>query len=300
MKYLYTLLIALFSIAANAQFYINQTFESPYDGYRSSFFIDTVTNTNNLWQIGKPQKAMFNNAFSYPNAIVTDTLHHYPTNDTSVFYFSIWGDFSAMLTLSFYYKLDIDSLSTATIEVSGDGGANWIDILKEDTTYMFYWVSPKPRFDTSTIGWSLFELNMDTWSSSFPGSASVFPHYRTSDTVIYRFTFISGGDSTVNRDGWMMDNFIAFNSSRVSMIGTVANTSLHISPNPTTGTININPSFTITPTDKIVIYNMQGQQIYETVPTIKMPMNLPLPDGVYTMKYFGSQGVATDRVVIMH
>lgn len=216
------------------------------------------------------------------------------------FYFSIWGDFSAMLTLSFYYKLDIDSLSTATIEVSGDRGANWIDIMKEDTTYMFYWVGPKPRFDTSTIGWSLFELNMDTWSSSFPGSASVFPLYRTSDTVIYRFTFTSGEDSTVHRDGWMMDNFIAFNSSRVSMVGTVANTSLHISPNPTTGTINMHPSFTITPTDKIVIYNMQGQQVYETVPSVKMPMNLPLPDGVYTMKYFGSQSVATDRVVIMH
>jgi len=41
------------------------------------------TQANNIWQVGKPAKSQFNSAYSIPNAIVTDTLHPYPSNITS-------------------------------------------------------------------------------------------------------------------------------------------------------------------------------------------------------------------------
>lgn len=298
MKFLYTLLLSMVSFGAFAQYSLYHTFEWPFNSYSANFYIDTVNCSNNKWQIGKPQKAVFNDAFSFPNVIVTDTLNEYPANDTSIFYLRTGGTYHALLTLGFYYQLDIDSLSTAKIEISGDRGVNWINPITEDTTYMFYWVDGKPRLDTSTTGWMKFELNMDVWSYSYPGSHNVFPHYRTSDTIIYRFTFISG-DSTVHHDGWMMDNFQGENTGRVG-VGNKNLMSLNIFPNPTNGTIYMHPSFNSTLTDRIVVYNMQGQQVYETAPNGAMPINLPLSNGVYTMKYYGSEGVATERVVIMH
>lgn len=299
MKFLYTLLLSMVSFGAFAQYYVRQHFESPFDDFRANFYIDTVNYSNNKWQIGKPQKTTFDSAYSFPNAIVTDTLHPYSAHDTSVFYFTMWGENHGLLSLSFFFHLDIDSLCTAKIEISGDNGVNWIDPFTEDTTYMFNWSSGKPRFDTSTTGWSKFDLNMDTWSFSYPGSSHVFPLYRSSDTVLYRFTFISG-DSLGHHDGWMMDDFVGQSTGRVATVSNSNDaTTLNIYPNPTNGIINIHPNFTSNITDRIVVYNMQGQQVYDTEPKGSTVINLPLPNGVYSLKYYGSFGVTTNRVVII-
>ena len=37
--------------------------------------IDSLTNHNNLWQVGSPQKTVFTSASSLPNVIVTDTAN---------------------------------------------------------------------------------------------------------------------------------------------------------------------------------------------------------------------------------
>jgi hypothetical protein len=297
MKYLFTLIVSFLCFNAFSQYSIYETFENPNDGYRANFYIDTVSCSHNIWQIGKPQKPIFYYAASAPNVIITDTLNPYPPNDTSIFYLSTVGTYHGLLSLFFYYFLDIDSLTTATIEISGDRGLNWINPMTEDTTYLFYWVGGKPNFDISTGIFHKFELNMDTWSRSYPGSPDAFPHYRTSDTITYRFTFISG-DTTYGRDGWMMDNFIGENTARVG-IDDVNKISSNIFPNPTSGTIYLHPNFTSTPADRLVVYNITGQQVYSTVPTTGLPITLPLRDGVYTVKYFGALGVATDRVVIL-
>ncbi len=47
--------------------------------------IDTISNPNNIWQIGSLHKTVFTNAYSVPNALVTDTINTYPINDTSTF-----------------------------------------------------------------------------------------------------------------------------------------------------------------------------------------------------------------------
>jgi hypothetical protein len=300
MKFLFAFLLSLASFNSFAQIYIEQTFEFPYDGYRGNFYLDTVNCSNNKWQIGKPQKTIFDSAYSFPNVIVTDTLHQYSLNDTSILYFYISGFMNSYLKLSFYYQLDIDSLSIAKVEISGDDGVNWIDPITEDSAYMFYWVGGKPRLDTSTNGWRRFNLNMDTWSRTYPGHTPFFPHYRTSETVMYRFTFISGGDSSAHHDGWMMDNFTAENLISVST--TAINSSsllLNVYPNPTNGIINLHPNFKSNAQDKIVVYNMQGQVVYENVPNGSTSLVLPLPNGVYILKYFGESGVATERIAVI-
>lgn len=297
MKQIFTLIALVTGCNVSAQFGIYENFESPWDAYRANFIIDTVNCSHNLWQIGKPQKTVFDSALSVPNAIVTDTLNPYPPNDTSIFYLQQRGSYGGIASISFYYQLDIDSLSVARVDISGDMGLNWIDPIKEDTTYMFSWWISKPRLDTSTAGWQRFCLNMDSWSHAYPGGPWSFPHYRTSDTLLYRFTFISG-DSSVTRDGWMMDNFVCENTLTVG-IDNILSISSNISPNPCTGSIRLYPDFKMAPGDHIAVYNMQGQEVYNTQPLEGQTINLPLPQGVYTVRYYGSFGVATDRLVIV-
>jgi hypothetical protein len=109
---------------------------------------DTTANLNCVWQIGRPQKPVFDSAWSYPNAIVTDTAHAYPTNDTSSFIIgqsTLAGWLSNGTAKLFgWYKVNSDSLTDyGTIELSVDSGTTWINILT-DTQYHF--------FDTTAAG----------------------------------------------------------------------------------------------------------------------------------------------------
>ena len=95
MKLIFTLIALLLCNTAYTQWGFFQTFESPNDTFNDKFIIDTVNYPNNVWQIGKPQKTVFDSAYSYPNAIVTDTLNPYPVNDTSVFMIKVVSHYSS-------------------------------------------------------------------------------------------------------------------------------------------------------------------------------------------------------------
>jgi len=294
MKSIITLLLSVMSLLTHAQYSIYENFEAPYDGFRANFYIDTENCTHNIWQIGKPAKMIFYSAYSYPNAIVTDTLNPIPAHDTSIFYLTTVGAYRALATISFYYRINKDTNSFAKIEVSGDVGQNWIDPLKEDTTYDFFWASSKPSFDISTPGWQLFRLNMDTWSMSSP-SWGLYPHYRTSDTMMYRFTFITG-DSVDAYDGWMLDNFLGENTTRVS-VGNAVVSQLQIFPNPSSGDIKVSPASQISPKDYILVYDVAGREVYKAE-GICTDFHLPVPEGFYTLKYVGEKQTFVGKVVI--
>ena len=83
MKKIITILICL--VATSNLAFCQQSIYFNFDqdtNYKKYFYIDSG-NVNNIWQIGKPQKSVFNAAHSAPNALLTDTVNHYPVNDTS-------------------------------------------------------------------------------------------------------------------------------------------------------------------------------------------------------------------------
>jgi hypothetical protein len=140
---LYTFLCC-FALQGNAQ--LNKTSAEATINFEQNsafpwFYIyrDTVANPNCVWQIGRPQKPVFDSARSYPNAVVTDTLQTYPTNDTSSFILAQgglygWG-YPSYAGITGWYKVNSDSLTDyGMIEVSVDSGATWINILT-DTQY---------------------------------------------------------------------------------------------------------------------------------------------------------------------
>lgn len=172
----------------------------------TSLIIQTDTaDTTNIWQVGIPQKTIFDSALTKPNVIVTDTINKYPSNDTSVFTFgkAIQGVNWSILAIRWAQKIDMDSaLDGGIVEVSLDSGNTWNNIFLDQNVYNLY------GFDTSTV------KALQDSSVAFTGTDSVwrdiwlcygFQTISFTDSIAIRFTFRS--DSVDNsREGWMIDN----------------------------------------------------------------------------------------------
>ena len=305
MKHLYLFLLSLLPIIGHAQNgYFRESFEAPYNLHADRFYIDTVNYPNNIWQVGKPGKTIFDSAFSYPNAIVTDTANVYPVNDTSVFTVKIETAYNNNIGLwyllqgfSFRYKLDIDSGEIAKIEIATDSGKHWVNLLEEDTTYKIQWPMGKPDFTKSTDGWKVFDINMVKWVAN----SLLFDHQlvinRSRDTTYLRFTFISDSVQT-NKDGWMIDDF--YLQTFAESITEVRNNSLlSIYPNPAGDYIFIKRNYGNTAAEELAIYNMEGKVVLTTkdIPTNGY-IPISLPHGVYTVAYKAGAEHAVKQLVI--
>lgn len=295
MKKLLLLLITLALTTATlfGQFSWDVDFDNP--SYLDRITLDTVNNHSCKWQIGQPNKTVFASSKSVPNSIVTDTLNPIPPNDTSTFYLKHLRDNWAphhIFYLQFWFQLDGDSTDTGKVEVSPDNGLNWIDILAQDTTYHLNWMSPKPNLSGSTFGWQLFSVNMTEWASNM----ATFPIAVTADTIIFRFTYITGGDSTV-RDGWIIDDFHL--EDWWEGIAEIQKENLiSISPNPTSDELRIHRSGEIQKS-RVQIINYAGQVVYDNSNFNAETINTrPLPPGNYLLKYSDKQYFTIKKFVV--
>jgi hypothetical protein len=188
-----------------AQYY--QSYEINFDD-PDQFFridIDTLTNPNNTWQIGPPQKSTFSSAFSVPNAMVTDTINPYPNNNISQFTIThlAQGGFVGMAfaVLSCQYRVNSDTLTDyGSIEFSPDNGTTWVNLLTDTIYYnlgCYNWYSEKPVLSGYSNGWKDFYCSLAGFGYHF--------NIQYDDTVLYRFTFTSDAFQSY-KDGLMFDN----------------------------------------------------------------------------------------------
>jgi Secretion system C-terminal sorting domain len=177
----------------------------------SDIFLDTSSDTNSIWQVGRPQKAIINQAYSSVNAIITDTVNSYSVNDSSFFLFkkidSNLGFASGTgASLSGYYFVNTDSLNDyGTIEISLDTGTSWIDLVN-DTIYTayYYWLTSKPVLTGNSNGWNFFYVIL--------GQLGPLYNINQFDTILFRFSFIS--DSIPDSlDGLAFDDIVLCDAS---------------------------------------------------------------------------------------
>lgn len=166
--------------------------------YKQSVIIDKISNPNNIWQVGKPQKTKFASAHSVPNSIVTDTLNYYPCNDTSSFILThniqlngnganYWGS-----VFNGSYYVNSDTLNDiGTLEVSSNKNHTWINLL----TSTYFYIEYKPTLTGNSNGWQYFSI----FIKSYPLQAW------WGDTIYLRFTFESDSIQ-MNKDGIMFDD----------------------------------------------------------------------------------------------
>ncbi len=221
-----------------SQYGATQYFDGADTLKQGSVIIHYDSAGNDTWQVGPPQKNIFDTAATTPNAMMTDTINPYPTGDTSAFYFGIkplqFG--YGILALQWMQKLDMDSaMDGGIIEFSVDTGKTWQNVFNNPFVYNLYGFDPENQqmlqsgeqaFSGTDTAWKDVWLCYDISWLSF------------SDSLLVRFTFKSDSINN-NREGWMIDNLLV----HITFVHTVnefeKDEYMKIFPNPTSGEINI-------------------------------------------------------------
>ncbi len=242
MKQIYLTAVLLLCLMrySSAQFF-TQYFDGADTNAYNAILIDIDPDSSNVWQIGTPQKTIFDSAATQPNAIVTDTINFYPTNDTSRFIakvlmnFPNWGIFA----LQWKQKLDMDTaFDGGIIEYSTDTGNTWVNVFNNPYVYNFYGFQPE-NADTLTGGEFAFSGTDSTWRDIWLCfDLSWIQQFQWGDTLLFRFTLLSDSLNN-NKEGWMIDNII----SHITIIHTVNEVEqenyLNVYPNPASNIVHI-------------------------------------------------------------
>ncbi|HLN52129.1 MAG TPA: T9SS type A sorting domain-containing protein [Lentimicrobium sp.] len=235
------LLLSAERVLSQAMYFDTVTFDTPTD----KIIIEATP--ENIWQIGEPDKIFFDQVISPPNAIVTDTINSYPTNNVSSFIYIIRNAFTqdCYTSMQFWHKYDTDTIyDFCMMEASYDGGASWI-IMKDTTLYenmfsMFWWdydfhqatgqMTPHNNFISGTSdGWIKSVFNWQWYFGVYRDTIIANP-----DSLMIKFTFTSDSIDNSN-EGWMIDQI--FTSSGYwggcgSIFDIDFEKNIDISPNP--------------------------------------------------------------------
>ncbi|MGI8892824.1 MAG: T9SS type A sorting domain-containing protein [Bacteroidia bacterium] len=231
--------LLLFSLCPLLSFSQVNSFEGFSD---MDLFIDT-TLVNNIWQIGPPQKAIFDSAYSTPNVIVTDTVGSYPVANYSVFQFRV--DMNTLFAFPFFvitWKQKIDTefkIDGGWIEVSYDTGATWANVFT-DTVYKPDIVTGA-TIDTLANGEVGFTGTDSTWTDVMLcwSNGMGFPPFPINNVMDIRFIFWSDTTMQVNpHEGWMIDNIWALATVIDNVSENTTSNNFNIFPNPAQNVLN--------------------------------------------------------------
>jgi hypothetical protein len=293
-KPLILLVLCLLTVVGHTQemWYYTMTFDDT-TGF-SHLTIDSADHPGNSWQIGMPQKTVFNTAFSPQHAMVTDTLNPYPVNDTAYFVVNNpagtgWS-FHDAVAISGQYWVDSDSISDhGTMELSLDNGSTWINLIN-DPVYASHilWESPVPVLTGRSGGWQSFFVNVH-------GLRDVFG-VDDNDPVLWRFGFISDGIDNV-RDGLMYDN-LGFYDYAESVPEYGRHDLIAVFPNPVAGELRVKRS-SANGAAQIRVYNAAGETAMENSAFTGEKLDVHnLENGIYLLRFTSGNQYQVQRFVV--
>lgn len=314
MKKILVLLLVLISLSSNAQLNYglqgllpNDSNNFEYTGLKIN--IDT-TNVNNDWTIGSTMKPFFGQANSFPNAIMTDSLNPYSSNNLSYFdvgvnqnTFSGYG-FPYNLYFQFDHKYETDSLiDGGYITLSYDSGQTLVNVIN-DSTCIMCWpnINSENLYttnDTLVNGEYGFSGTSDWKTSTFQWVWVLPVKYMASDSLIIRFNFVSDNVQT-NKDGWIIDNIVVGGIDLGSSVEEIQN-SIKVIFYPTITADYFN--YKIENDEKIesiVVVDISGKQIL----TIAQPKNEDridvsnYPSGNYYVKFSSKEKQVIKKLII--
>jgi len=188
-------------------------------------FITIVPIAQNIWQIGTPSKNFFNQAYSIPRAIITDSIASYPINNLSSFDLST-GEFNITgylynIFIDFRHKFDTDTLRDGgSVSISWDKGQSWMNIITDSLSQQLYDESPAHYSYSPYANLKIYTQNDTLFNGDygFSGKSNGWvhtclawfdiaykqPYNPPADTMMLRFTFVSDSIDQ-GKEGWMID-----------------------------------------------------------------------------------------------
>ncbi len=207
-------------------------------GWNQSIKIEFDTSSTNIWQIGVPQKTMFNSAASLPNVLRTDTLNPYPPHNTSSFWFTIKPHSpGGILAIRWKQKLDMQfDFDGGKVEFSTNGGASWVNAIHNPYVYNFFGYD-NFNVDTLSNGDFVFSGTDASWKDIW--LCFGFSWINNFDSLMLKFTFMSDIPNTNSREGWMIDNMQAHKTFLHTINENKSDKYIHVFPNPAKDLLNI-------------------------------------------------------------
>lgn len=173
----------------------------------------SIDSINGIWQIGNPQKLIFDSAYSADNIIITDTINSYPVSTRSTFDIILpVPAFSAYYSLKFKHRFDTDpGKDGGYIQLYDCFSEQWQNIvfwgMSCDAPYGVNYMGSSPTtllhdgeygYSGTSIGWENVELYI-------PCMAVV--HSAGPYEIRLRFVFTSDTIPST-KEGWMIDDLI--------------------------------------------------------------------------------------------
>lgn len=261
MKKIFTLTICLLVLNLKSQipWSYDQYFEPPN---LNNLTIAIGTNTDNIWQIGVPQKTLFASASTTPHAIITLTLNTYPLSNVSSFSFAVAHQTTNPwpYALQWNQKIDMEAgQDGGIVEFSMNSGQTWQNAHNNTNVSQFYGFQPGNK-DTINTNEYCFSGTDNLWRSIWLCIAP--PTANSNDTICYRFIFKSDAAET-NQEGWILDNFYAHHTVFHPVKEHSLKDNVTVYPNTTTGIVNIeakNEKLN-TKIDNIILTDINGKII---------------------------------------
>ncbi len=195
-----------FAIIANAQYY-TQYFDGADTIVSQSIFVNLDTTISGIWQIGPPQKIIFESASTVPNVLITDTVNTYPDSLNSSAWFMLPENmlYAGAIAIQWNQKLDLDTnMDGGLIEFSSDSGLTWENAFYNSNVYNFYgWDIPNEG--ALPAGDPCFTGTDSTWKNIW--LCFSYDYLQTINSLSIRFRIVSDSVET-NQEGWMIDNLM--------------------------------------------------------------------------------------------
>ncbi len=289
----FTVIIAHAQITSRSQY-----FDGADTVANMSIQIELDTASSNIWQIGPPQKTIFDSAATNPNVLVTDTLNTYPKNNTSIFTFNLpvfnnWG----ITAIRWKQKLDMDTAKDGGIvEYSVDTGKTWINVFNDSNVYNFYGYLDTTNVDTLPNGVKAFTGRDTVWRDiwlCYHGS-----YLQNFDSMLFRFTFVSDSVDN-NRDGWMIDNMLLQETFFHTVSTVDPDKTFMVYPTVSSGVVKISMDEKGKLVQHISVIDAQGKMLQNYDPNAqKTEIDISnLPVGTYFLSIFSEDKLEVHQVI---
>jgi hypothetical protein len=215
-------------------------FQQYFDGADTALGSLTVDVDTSVWQVGAPNKALMDSAYTLPNALVTKLNGPYPGMPAGFAYVNVPMDqsFFSILAIQWMQLIDLENgRDHGTLHFSIDDGNTWENALSSPYTYSMYGYD-ETNIDTLDDGGIGFTGTDSTWRNIWFCMDGFFLSSLGVDTLQLRFGMIADTVQT-DQEGWLIDNLLVAMTIAHTINETPLEHAVEVFPSVTQGPITI-------------------------------------------------------------
>lgn len=282
-----------------------QTFIATFDG--EGFELDSIY-PSSVWQVGPPQKAVFDSAYSAPNSLVTDTVLPYVVSDAisyAEFHLPIW--FTGSAILKFRHRMDVEpGEASGWVEFISPWDTAWTRMMDNSGQWAGGYVDYYGNTGLLTDSGLVYSASVSEWAIETFSLVCIAVLWEPGDrgggldtTLRFRFAF-KGATNLNGRDGWLIDNIVIEHWGPCSGVAEHAIPSISIAPNPADRWVNFDGEAMDIGAWSHQLISTDGRIRREKVRGVRGLDVSDLPNGIYVLRSEENGRSISTRLIVQH